>query len=84
MSRLLRSPRPRATGGWSCWYWQRRSAPIPRSLVDDLAVHLAGKRPDELVFTSTRGAVLRNLSFRRDVFDRAARTAGLDGLTRTS
>lgn len=60
---------------------QRRSVPIPRSLVDDLAVHLAGKRPDELVFTSARGAVLRNLNFRRDVFDPAARAAGLDGLT---
>ena len=28
-----------------------------------------------------RGAVLRNLNFRRDVFDRAAVDAGLDGLT---
>jgi integrase len=60
---------------------QRRSVPIPRSLVDDLAVHMAGKGPDELVFTSTKGHVLRNLNFRRDVFDRAARSAGLDGLT---
>jgi integrase len=37
--------------------------------------------PEELVFTSRKGAVLRNLNFRRDVFDRAARAAGLDGLT---
>lgn len=60
---------------------QRRSVPIPRSLVDDLALHMAGRQPDELVFTTARGAVLRNLNFRRDGFDRAARAAGLDGLT---
>jgi integrase len=60
---------------------QGRSVPIPRSLVDDLAVHLAGKGPGELVFTTRRGAVLRNLNWRRDVFDVAARSAGLDGLT---
>jgi len=60
---------------------QRRSVPLPRSLVDDLAVQLAGKRPDDLVFTTRRGAVLRNLNWRRDVFDAAARSAGLDGLT---
>jgi hypothetical protein len=43
---------------------QRLSVPIPRSLVDDLAAQLAGKRPDDLVFTTRRGAVLRNLNFR--------------------
>lgn len=37
--------------------------------------------PEELAFTSRKGAVLRNLNFRRDVFDRAARAAGPDGLT---
>jgi hypothetical protein len=41
---------------------QRRSVPIPRSLVDELAVHMASKGPDNLVFTSPRGAVLRNLN----------------------
>ena len=39
---------------------QRREVPIARSLVDDLARHVAGKDPEELVFTSTRGAPLRN------------------------
>lgn len=33
------------------------------------------------MFTTARGAVLRNLNFRRDAFDRAATQAGLDGLT---
>jgi integrase len=60
---------------------QQRSVPIPRFIADDLALHMAGKRPEDLVFTSRKGAVLRNLNFRRDVFDRAARSAGLDGLT---
>jgi integrase len=49
--------------------------------VDELAVQAAGKSPDELVFTSRRGSVLRNLNFRRDVFDAAATAPGLDGLT---
>jgi integrase len=55
--------------------------PIPGFLVDDLTVAMAGKPPDALIFVSRRGAVLRNLNFRRDVFDPAATAAGLDGLT---
>ena len=31
---------------------QRRSVPIPRSLVDALARHVAGKDPEDLVFTT--------------------------------
>jgi integrase len=58
-----------------------RSVPIPRSLVDDLTVQLAGLAPTDLVFTGKRGGVLRNLNFRRDVFDAAATAAGLPGLT---
>ena len=33
------------------------------------------------MFTTWRGKPLRNLNFRRDVFDRAAEDAGLAGLT---
>jgi integrase len=36
---------------------------------------------DALVFTTWRGKPLRNLNFRRDVFDKAAEDAGLSGLT---
>ena len=36
---------------------------------------------DALVFTTWHGKPLRNLNFRRDVFDRAADDAGLHGLT---
>jgi integrase len=42
---------------------------------------MAGKAPDALIFVSRRGAVLRNLNFRRDVFDPAATAVRLDGLT---
>ena len=60
---------------------QRRSVPLPRFLVEPLAVHLAGRDGDELVFTSPGGGVLRNNNFRRRVFDRAAEAVGLAGLT---
>ncbi len=49
----------------------RRSVPLPRFLVDELVAQLAGKAPDEFVFTSPRGATLRVHSFRRSHFDRA-------------
>ena len=42
---------------------ESRSAPIPRILIDDIAVHCAGKDPDELVFTTLGGAPLRNRNF---------------------
>jgi integrase len=47
---------------------------------DELAVVLAGKHPDDLVFTSPRGEALRVQNFRRRGFDRAARSVGLEGL----
>lgn len=60
---------------------QQRSVPVPRSLVEDLALQMVGKSPDEYVFTSPDGAVLRLMNFRRRCFDRAAVAAGLGGLT---
>ena len=60
---------------------QCREVPLPRFLANALAQHVAGRGPQDLVFTTARGAVLRNLNFRRDAFDRAATQAGLDGLT---
>jgi integrase len=56
---------------------ERRWVPVPRFLVDDLAEHAAGKAPDELVFTSPRGAVLRVGGARRSWFDRAVETSGV-------
>jgi integrase len=60
---------------------QARSVPIPNFLVDMLAEVMHDASPDDLVFTTWRGKALRNLNFRRDVFDRAAEDAGLAGLT---
>jgi integrase len=72
-------------GGWLTWgtpkSHQARSVPIPRSLVTLLTEVVTGKGSDDLVFTTWRGKPLRNLNFRRDVFDPAARDAGLEGLT---
>jgi integrase len=60
---------------------QRRSVPIPRFLVDDLAAQVAGKRRDDLVFTAPGGGPLRNTNFRSRVFAPAAKSVGLPGLT---
>ncbi len=58
-----------------------RSVPLPRSLVNELAKACVGKAPDDLLFTSPEGGVLWLRNFRRRVFDPAARSAGLAGLT---
>jgi len=60
---------------------QKRTVPLPRFLVDELARHVEGKSPDELVFTTPNGAPLRNTNFRRRHWDKAVTAAGLDGLT---
>ena len=60
---------------------QRRSVPVPRFLVDELAAHVAGKRRGELVFTAPNGGPLRNTNFRSRVFRPAAASVGLAGLT---
>jgi integrase len=58
-----------------------RSVPVPAFLRDRLALELAGKGPDDFVFTAPRGGVLTVGNFRRRWFDGAARTVGLEGLT---
>lgn len=60
---------------------EARSVPLPRFLVDDLARHMAGKAPGDLVFTSPDGEVMRNRNARRAWFDRAAAAIGEPGLT---
>src|SRR5699024_5750940 len=60
---------------------QRRSVPLARFLAEQLAPLLDGKAPDELVFTTGRGAQLRSGNFRRWVFDPAVEAAGLEGVT---
>jgi len=60
---------------------QRRTVPLPGFLGDDLRALVEGRSPDELVFMSPGGGVLRVGNFRRDVFDRAAVRAGVKGVT---
>ena len=60
---------------------ERRSVPVPKFLAEKLTVFVAGRPPDELLFSGVRGGgVLRNRVFRRAGFDRAAADLGLDGL----
>jgi integrase len=56
---------------------ERRWVPVARFLVGDLAEHIAGKAPDDLVFTAPKGAVLRVGGARRSWFDRAVEMSGM-------
>jgi integrase len=60
---------------------QVRSVPIPRFLIDELAVHVASKRRDDFVFPAPEGGVLHLRNFRRTTFDPAAHEIGLCNLT---
>ncbi|PSL02510.1 site-specific recombinase XerD [Haloactinopolyspora alba] len=61
---------------------ERRTVPIPRFLVDELAGVVEGRAPDDLLFPTPRGAVMRNRGARVRWFDRAVVAAGLPaGLT---
>ena len=55
--------------------------PVPRFLVDELAVQVAGKGPGDFVFAAEKGGVLHLRNFRRKSFDPAVRATGFDGLT---
>lgn len=59
---------------------QHRSVPIPRVVTAVLTEQMAGREPDDLVFPAPRGGPLRVRNFRRDGFDRAAKSVGLAGL----
>lgn len=58
----------------------RRWIGIPAFVADLLGEHVAGLGPDDLVFTTPQGDVLRASNFRRDVFTQAATDVGLVGL----
>jgi integrase len=60
---------------------QRRSVPLPRRIVEELAVHIAGKAPDEFVFSPR--AVVSCFSATGDARCSTLRlgVAGLPGLT---
>ena len=60
---------------------QVRSVPVPTSLMHQLAGLTEGKGRHYLVFTSPNGRLLRLMNFRRRMFDPAAASVGLTGLT---
>jgi len=59
---------------------ERREVPIPRFLIDDLAPHVAGRKPEDLVFTGPRGGALRSQGFQRLILTEAAKSVGLNGM----
>jgi len=58
----------------------RRWVGLPQFLAERIAIHIEGRGPDDLVFTSPLGETLRAGNFRRDVFAPAVLATGLDGL----
>jgi integrase len=61
---------------------ERREVPVPRFLIDELTSHVACQPADALVFGGEKaGAPMRSRTFQRAVFDAAAASVGLDGLT---
>lgn len=60
---------------------QTRTVALPRFLADELATHLANRRPDDLAFTATRGGPLRLNVWRKVHFRPACQAAGLANLT---
>lgn len=54
-----------------------RSVPFPPSLTPQIEARCAGKRPEDLVFTSPAGAPLRLRNWRSRVFDPACAAVGL-------
>ena len=59
---------------------QRREVPIPRFLVDELAEHIKGKQPDDLVFAGIRNHQPLRVSTFRTAFSAAARAIGVPDL----
>lgn len=59
---------------------KRRWVPLPDFLISDLEKLTVGKAPEDLLFTSPEGGVLRRPNAVRAWFTRAATLAGLSGL----
>jgi integrase len=60
---------------------QTRSVPVPASIAARIGTLCADKGPDELVFTSPKGEVLRLRNWRRRVFDPGCRAIGREELS---
>lgn len=62
--------------------YEERFIPMPASIAEQLALHVAGKKLTDHMFVGARGgSVLRNRVFRRGWFDAAAIEIGVVGLT---
>lgn len=60
---------------------EAREVPIPTFLLNELAAHVTGKEPDDLVFPGVRsGGPLRSAVFRRGAFGDAAAAIGVPDL----
>jgi integrase len=57
----------------------RRVVSLPPAAVEALLPLIAGKRPDELVFTTVQGRSMSRLDFRRGYWTPAIRAAGVSG-----
>ncbi len=55
--------------------------PLPRFVVDELTAVVAGRGPNDLVFTNPAGTRLDNSNLRRDALDPAVRALGLAPFT---
>jgi integrase len=62
--------------------YERRAVPIPVGLAQQLAEHVAGKRPDEFVFSGPDGGPLRHSNWYPRHFKPAVKLAGLPDGTR--
>jgi integrase len=60
---------------------KRRVVPFPAFLTDPLTELMAGRDPDQLLFTAPGGGVLRNTNFRSRVFTQAKADLGPGVLT---
>ena len=63
---------------------QRREVPIPRFLAAELAEHIKGKQPDDLVFAGIRNGQPLRVSTFRTAFSAAAERSAYPTCTRTS
>lgn len=58
---------------------ERREVPLPRFLVDELARHVVGRAPEDLLFTGGRGATMRSQTFQRAALTEAAERLAVPG-----
>jgi hypothetical protein len=85
LPRVVRGCGPTSKVAWQGEPWSDWTTVLPaagdRSIVDELALALASKDREDLVFSWPMGGVLRNRNARAIWFDKAATAIGQAGLT---